>query len=106
MLYVERGDDGKIVALHKASSPRATEQKPLTDEEVQAFLSGSGTWNEVLAFSDTTTVRVIEDLIELLVHKNVINFTELPERAQQRINERRSMREKISSADLLVHDII
>lgn len=106
MLYIERGEDGRIVALHKSPVTPATEQKPLMDEEVLAFLNETGAWGEALAFSDAATVRVIEDLIDLLVRKNVINFTELPEQAQQRIKTRQSLREKISASDLLVHDII
>ncbi|TGU70347.1 hypothetical protein E4633_19360 [Geomonas terrae] len=106
MLYIERGEDGKIVALHKTPITQDAEQKPLMDTEVLAFLNESGAWGESLAFSDAATVRVIEDLVDLLVRKNVINFTELPEQAQQRIKTRQSLREKISASDLLVHDII
>ncbi|MBU5615326.1 hypothetical protein [Geomonas azotofigens] len=106
MLYVERGSDGKIVALHKTPVGTTTEQKHLMDEEVLGFLNETGAWGESLAFSDAATVRVIEDLVDLLVKKNVINFTELPEQAQQRIKARQSLRERISANDLLVHDII
>lgn len=106
MLYIERGDDGRIVALHKEATALATEVKQAVDEEVLSFLTETGAWGESLAFSDAATVRVIEDLVDLLVKKNVINFTELPEQAQHRIKERQSLREKISGHDLLVHDII
>lgn len=106
MLYIERGDNGKIVALHKSPGELVTEQKPLMDEEVLAFLNETGAWGESLAFSDAATVRVIEDLVDLLVRKNVIHFTELPDQAQQRIKTRQSLREKIQANDLLVHDII
>lgn len=106
MLYVQRGDDGKIVALHNSPSPAATEEKSFMDEEVMAFLAATDAWAKLLARSDAGTVRVLEDLIDLLVRKNVINFTELPDQAQRRINERRALREKIVSNDLLVHDII
>lgn len=106
MLYVERGDDGKIVAIHNNATPQAQEQASFMDEEVMAFLKATGAWGESLALSDAGTVRVIEDLIDLLVRKNVINFTELPEHAQQRIRERKALRERIVSNDLLVHDII
>jgi hypothetical protein len=106
MLYIERGDDGKIVALHQKSSAVAKEQKSLMDEEVLAFLNETGAWGDSLALSDAGTVRVIEDLVDLLVRKNLINFTELPEQAQHRIKARQNLREKISATDLLVHDII
>ncbi|MBJ6752439.1 hypothetical protein [Geomonas anaerohicana] len=106
MFYVERDGEGKIVALHKSPAASATEEKSPMDEEVVAFLNDAGAWGEALAFSDAATVRVIEDLVDLLVRKNLINFTELPEQAQQRIKARQSLREKIASTDLLVHDII
>ena len=106
MLYVERGSDGKIIALHKTPSPVAQEQKKMTDEEVLVFFNSVGSLEQLMAMSDFGAVRIIEDLIDLLVHKNIINFTELPEQAQQRIWDRKQLREKIVSQDLLVHDII
>jgi hypothetical protein len=106
MLYVERGKDGRIVALHNASNPAAQEQRSMMDEEVLAFFNTTESWKQLMAMSDLGTVRILEDLIDLLVRKNIINFTELPEQAQQRIWERKHLREKIVSQDLLVHDIL
>lgn len=106
MFYVERDNEGKIIALHSASSLAAQEQKILMDEEVLSFLNATGSWDQLIALSDFGTVRVIEDLIALLVSKNIINFTELPEQAQQKIIDRMNLREKIVSDDLIVHDII
>lgn len=106
MLYVERGEDGKIVALHNASSPAAQEEKPMLDEEVIAFFESSNSWKQLMAISDLETVRILEDLIDILVRKNIIHFTELPEHAQKRILNRKHLREKIVSDNLLVHDII
>lgn len=106
MFYVERGNDGKIIALRNVSSFTAQEQKKTIDEEVLSFLNATGSWDQLIAMSDFGTIRVIDDLVTLLVNKNIINFTELPEHAQQRIRERKNLREKIVSDDLLVHDII
>lgn len=106
MLYVERSADGKIVALHSNPTPVAQEQKSLMDDEVLAFFNTTESWKQMMAYSDLGTVRILEDLIDLLVRKNLIHFTELPEQAQQRIMERKHLREKIVSQCLLVHDII
>lgn len=106
MLYVERGKDGKIIALHNASSPAAQEQKAMIDEEVIAFFNSTDSGKELMAMSDLGTVRILEDLIDILIRKNIIHFTELPERAQQRIRERKKLREKLVSQSLLVEDII
>ena len=106
MLYVERGSDGRITALRNTSSTETQEKKSMMDKEVIAFFNSTDSWEQSMAISDFGTIRIIEDLIDLLVHKNIINFTELPEQAQQRIRERKHLREKIVSQDLLVHDII
>lgn len=106
MLYVERGQDGRIVALHNTSTPAAQEQKSMMDEEVLAFFNATDSWKQLMAMSDLGAVRILEDLIDILIRKNIIHFTELPEHAQQRIRERKQLREKIVSHDLLVHDIL
>lgn len=106
MLYVERGSDGKITALRNTSSSETQEKKTMMDEEVIAFFNSTDFLEQLMAMSDFGTIRIIEDLIDLLVHKNIIHFTELPEHAQRRIRERKQLREKIVSQDLLVHDII
>ncbi len=106
MFYVERDKDGKIVALHNATNPSLVEQKSLMDKEVVEFLNATDSWKQLMALSDLGTIRVVEDLIDILVRKNIINFTELPEHAQQRIMERKQIREKISSHNLLVDDVL
>lgn len=109
MLYVERAKDGKIIALHNRLDKSEGEQKPLLDEEVFDFLKESTdveSWKQVLSLTDTGAIRILEDLIDLLSRKNVIFFTELPEQAQERILQRKWLREKISSPDLLVDDIL
>lgn len=106
MLYVERGKDGRIIALHNTSTAEAQEQKSMMDEEVLAFFNATDSWKQLMAISDLGAVRVLEDLIDILIRKNIIQFTELPEHAQQRIQERKQLREKIVSQDLLVHDIL
>lgn len=106
MLYVERGKDGRITALHNTSTSAAQEQKSMMDEEVLAFFNAMDSWKQLMSMSDLGAVRILEDLIDILIRKNIIQFTELPEHAQQRIWERKQLRKKIDSQDLLVHDII
>jgi len=106
MLFVERGTDGKIIALYNAPHPSALEQRSLMDEEVLAFFNATESWKQLMSFSDLATIRILEDLIDVLVRKNVIQFTELPEQAQHRILERKQMREKIVVHDLLVDEIL
>jgi len=109
MLYVERTKNGKIVALHSSPHPQAEEQKSVTDEEILDFLYTTVSADSrklLLSLSDMGIIRLLEDLIDLLIQKNVIFFTELPEQAQERIKERKRLRETLNPQELMVDDIL
>ena len=109
MLYVERDGAGNIIALHNKPEPGILEQKSIMDEEILGFLNESvdtDPWVQLLSLSDNSIIRILEDLIDLLIHKNIILFTELPEAAQAKINERKQVREKIGPEQLMVDDIL
>lgn len=55
---------------------------------------------ERLAGSDQGMVRVLEDLIETLIAKNLIRFTDLPEAAQAKLLERRSLRRSVNALQI------
>ena len=46
-------------------------------------------------------VRVLEDLIDLLIARDVVRFTDFPDAAQEKLLERRSMRHVIGALHLL-----
>ena len=109
MLYVERDDNGNIIGLHRSPDPKADEQKSIMDEEILAFLNknvDTDTWVRLLSLSDIGIIRILEDLIDLLIRKNVILFTDLPEEAQSKIRERKKVRERITPQDFMVDDIL
>jgi hypothetical protein len=109
MLYVERDENGNITALHRKPEAKADEQKTIMDEEILEFLNKSvdtDPWVHLLSLSDIGIIRILEDLIDLLISKNVILFTDLPEEAQAKIRERKRVREKISPQDIMVDDIL
>ena len=110
MLYVERNEQGKVVALYNQPHPNATEQKESIDQELLDFFEENATsesWQTLLTISDLGFIRILEDMVDLLIRKNVIIFTELPEKAQQKILERKKIREKYAAQNILtVDDII
>ena len=109
MPYIERSADGKIIGLRTVAGPNATETKSLKDEEILNFLKDNldnKFLESLLAHSDAGLIRLVEDLINLLTKKNIILFTELPEKAQEKIIEREQLREKISSQNIIVEDIL
>ena len=109
MLYVERNKEGKIVTVSLQNEKPGAELKSVMDEEILQFLSESGDsdfWVKMLSASDLGIVRILEDLIDLLVAKNVIMYTELPEDAQEKIQERKQVRKKMATEPFMVDDIL
>ncbi len=109
MLYVERNKQGKIVAVRAKAERGATERKSMVDEEIVDFLSlgkAAGSWLQILSQSDVGIIRILEDVIDLLVEKNIIMFTELPEDAQMKIRERKLIRKKMGDEPFIVDGII
>ncbi len=109
MLYVERNKQGKIVAVRADEEKGATEQKSTVDGEIIEFLSQGKTtdsWCQILSQSDVGIIRILEDVIDLLVEKNLIMCTELPEDAQMKIRERKLIRKKMGDEPFMVDGII
>ena len=72
------------------------------EEHRQAFLRGDDPEGlAALRASDLEVVRVLEDLIQVLIEKGVIQFTELPEPAQKKLLQRKRLRR---SSDLTLFD--
>ena len=98
MPYVQRDSDGRIIALLGAPSADASEMKAANDPEVLSFLSTEEQHKELtrlLALTDAETIRILEDLIDLLVEQRIIRFTDLPDSAQDKLLNRRRTRAKL-----------
>jgi hypothetical protein len=52
---------------------------------------------EALSQSDTGLARVLEDVIDVLINRGVIQFTDLPDQAQQKLLERRQTRASLAN---------
>lgn len=94
MLYAIRDNQGQITSL--STSPQDNSAVvDIQDPEVIKFLSDGGESTSPLEFlqkSDNELGRIIEDLIDLLITKNTILFTDLPEVAQQKLLTRKLAR--------------
>lgn len=107
MVYVRRNSDGVIVAASEECAGDCTEAVDRDDPQLQGFLGSlrAPHGDNQLQASDHDFVRVLEDVVELLIGKGVIMFTELPESAQQKILSRQRWRSQMSrSLDLLDED--
>lgn len=102
MPYIKRDQEGKIVTVSHEETPETDEFLENADSELIGFLTDSLSEDSPLAYlvkTDLQMIRVFEDAISLLVLKGVINFTELPASAQEKLINRRKAREKIRDKD-------
>lgn len=96
MPFVRRDAAGRIVALTATAERDGDEQLAATHPEVAEFLRG-GPPNAVsphadLSESDSGMARVVEDLVDVLVDRGLLMYTDLPLPAQSKLLERRRLR--------------
>lgn len=91
MLYVARDEAGRIRELHPMPLGEAQEPLPADNPEVLQFIHERWRQNE-LSELDRDFVRAIEDTIELLIKKEVILFTDLPAKVQEKLLRRKEIR--------------
>ena len=97
MPYVRRNDQGQIDSVHRNTGV-AAEFVTEGDPELLAFVGGpsSSDFDQL----DAGFVRVLEDVIDTLIVKNILNITDLPEQAQAKLFARKSFRERVSKSSL------
>ena len=102
MAYVFKNPQGEVVAVSAAENMGAgwifVED---SSKEYLGFLEKSLTKSDPFRESDIHLARVLEDLITLLIERNMIRFTDLPTGAQKRLNDRESLRKKTQLSSLL-----
>ncbi|WP_410498899.1 hypothetical protein [Chitinibacter sp. S2-10] len=100
MVFVERSSDGEIIAIYRAEQENAHELLSSSDPQVLSFI---GSNSEVLSHSDMDLIRVIEDIVDVMIAKNLLRLTDLPLAAQKKLLSRKTLRQHLSnSLDLLV----
>lgn len=102
MAYILKNSQGEVIAASAAEQP-GNEWVFAEDnsKEYLDFLEKSLAKSDPFRESDIHLARVLEDLITLLIERNVIRFTDLPPPAQQRLNDRQSLRRKTQLSNLL-----
>ncbi|HKX40388.1 MAG TPA: hypothetical protein VJO99_04475 [Burkholderiaceae bacterium] len=67
---------------------------------MQAFVGNAEGDQREFTRLDADFVRVLEDVIDTLIVKHVLNLTDLPEQAQAKLLARKSFRERASKSSL------
>lgn len=103
MPYITRiAPNGAIASLHLDAPAAGAEFLAADHPEVAAFLGADG--GDRFERLDADFVRVIEDVIDTLIIKNVINITDLPDQAQAKLFARKSFRDRIQQHSLHLFD--
>jgi len=101
MPYVSRDREGNIESLYAEASAIASEYVSAHHPAVLAFIEGCSGDQAVkltLQDSDADIARITEDLVHLLVQKNVILFTDLPDVVQTKLMARGKLRSQLDSS--------
>ena len=109
MPYVIRDADGKIVQVFEQPVTGAVENIAADADEIQAFhkAQSDGTAEALrrqLAQSDTGMARLVEDLIDLLISKGTIKFTDLPAASGAKYLERMATRQRLQAVQSIIVD--
>jgi len=99
MPYIRRGPDRQIESLHRRGET-GMEYLPDGHPDILAFIGQSTAGNSQFGKLDADFVRVIEDVIDTLIVKNIINITDLPGEAQAKLFARKTFRERVSQNSL------
>ncbi|KAF0813977.1 hypothetical protein IGB42_01656 [Andreprevotia sp. IGB-42] len=101
MPYVLRGPDGHISALFQSPEGGVYEYLPQRSPEVLAFV-GLDADPAPLSGLDQDLIRVLEDLVDVLIHKNVLRITDLPPEAQSKLLTRKRVRNQLYPSALIL----
>ncbi len=106
MPFVSRNNNGAITGVFSKPTPIAQEQLDSDDSELRRYLESDETLEtrDELGASDREMARIVEDLIEVLITKNMLNFTDFPPEAQKKLLRRHSLRQNLSALKNLIDD--
>ena len=103
MPYVSRDGMGRITGLFDHAEVGVSEQVKPDDPELARFLADQGlsspeSIRQLLSESDLRMVRLVDDLIDLLIEKAVIKFTDLPAAAGEKYLHRQIARRRLQGS--------
>jgi hypothetical protein len=109
MPYIIRDAEGKIVQVFEQPVTGAAEQIAADSREMTEYhKSHTADTVEVLrrqlAESDSGMARLVEDLVDVLIGKGVIKFTDLPAAAGNKYLERLATRERLHAVKSIIVD--
>lgn len=111
MPYVIRNASGKISGIFERAEVGVAEEIAADDPELAQFLVDHGlnspdSARQLLAGSDLKMIRLVDDLIDLMIDKDVIKFTDLPPVAGEKYLQRQVARKRLQISIVGEDDIL
>jgi len=97
MPYVRRNAMGEIESIHKAAAPDAVEYLDPSNPEIRRFVA-QVEQSDRFGAMDADVIRVLEDVVDLMLAKGLIDIAELPADAQTKLLLRREQRTREEEA--------
>ncbi|VEG89753.1 hypothetical protein [Legionella spiritensis] len=98
MVYIKRDKQGNVFSICEHGQP-GDEQLDLDHPDVIAFLHRcEGEEKFKLLQSDLQLIRVVEDLIDVLISKNIITITDFPQSVIEKLLARQSFRKRLTGS--------
>ena len=102
MPYVLKNPDGTIKGVSAVPMEQeGWEFVEATSREYMAFLENALAMQDPFRESDIQLARVLEDLISLLIERDLLRFTDFPDAAQKRLIARQNLRKKNRMSDII-----
>lgn len=107
MVYVQRDAAGRLLRVEHEPFDGMTENLAVESEELLTWLAAKDEVKarlDSLKQSDLELVRVLEDVVSALVERGVIRYTDLPEAARNKLDQRAIVRAEIEGLGGLLGD--
>ncbi|MDP3268054.1 MAG: hypothetical protein Q8M40_03310 [Legionella sp.] len=96
MVYIKRDKDGRICAIYDRKDSE-TQEIDTHDPEFVDFLTRCDKDLQLKFLqSDLQMIRVLEDVIDILMDKNIITITDFPQPAIEKLLARQAFRKRFS----------
>lgn len=101
-MFIKRDENGVIVAVSLEELPQFKRAQGNEEREAKVFMEASS--QRALNEADADFIRVLDDLINLMIDRRLIQFTDLPKAAQRKLLNRESLRENSGDLNLISSD--
>lgn len=101
VVYVRRDASGQIVSISREANAEHVEGCAADRPDVALFIQRLTPLRSAMLESDLSLIRALEDLIDVLIRKDVLRLTDLPDSVQAKLLSRRRLRGSLNSLRLL-----